>query len=50
MKTWSELSDEQKFLVDRFPASAEFSKKERQKHRFCTKCWFEDTRPEPSIT
>ncbi len=46
MKTWEELSDEQKFLAERLPLSAEFSSKQRKKHRFCERCWFEDFRLE----
>ncbi len=42
MKTWAELTDEQKFLAERLPSSAEFSRKQRKKHRFCERCWFED--------
>ena len=42
MKSWEELSDEQKFLVERLPLSADFSPEERKKHRFCERCWFED--------
>jgi len=46
MKTWEELSDDQKFLVERLPASAELSTEQRKKHRFCERCWFEDARAE----
>jgi hypothetical protein len=42
MKTWEELSGEQKFLVERLPMSAEFSPDQRKKHRFCERCWFEE--------
>ncbi len=42
LKSWDELSDEQKFLVERLPASAEYSPDQRKKHRFCERCWFED--------
>ena len=42
MKDWKDLTDEQKMLVERLPGSAEFSMDARQKHRFCTRCWFED--------
>jgi hypothetical protein len=41
MKTWAELTDEEKFLVERLPLSAQYSPSERRKHRFCTLCWFE---------
>lgn len=44
MKTWDELTDEQKFLAERLPASAEFTSDKRKKHRFCDRCWFEDIR------
>jgi hypothetical protein len=43
LKTWDELTDEQQFLVERLPASAEYTKEERKKHRFCTRCWFEES-------
>jgi len=42
MKSWEELSGEQKFLAERLPGSAEFSLEQRKKHRFCERCWFED--------
>jgi len=42
MKAWTELTGEQKFLVERLPGSADFTADEREKHRFCTRCWFED--------
>ena len=41
MKRWEELSDEQKFLVERLPLSKDFSLAERKRHRFCPRCWFE---------
>ncbi len=48
MKSWPELTDDEKLLVKSLPPSAEFTLQERKKHRFCTRCWFEeaDTRPE----
>jgi len=42
MKTWDELDFEQKIIVERLPASAEYSKTERKKHRFCGRCFFEE--------
>jgi hypothetical protein len=43
MKSWAELDDEQKMLVTRLPMSAEFTLAQRKKHRFCTRCWFEES-------
>jgi len=43
MKTWEELNEEQKMLVERLPASAELSLEQRKKNRFCPRCWFEQT-------
>ena len=45
MKAWTELTDDEKFLVERLPMSAEYTPEERKKHRFCTRCWFEESRP-----
>jgi hypothetical protein len=42
LRTWDELTDEQKFLIERLPASAEYTIAERKKHRFCARCWFEE--------
>jgi len=42
MKTWSELSDEEREVVKRLPAPAEYSLDERQAtHQWCTRCWYE---------
>ena len=42
LRGWSELNDEERELVRRLPASAEYSLAERQAtHRWCTKCWYE---------
>ena len=42
-KPWADLTDEEKMLAERLPASAEYSPAERKKHRFCTRCWHEQT-------
>ncbi len=42
MKAWHELNEEEQFLAERLPASAHFKVRERKKHRFCTRCWFEE--------
>ncbi len=41
MKTWAELTAEEKFLAERLPLSAEFTKRERETHLFCPRCWNE---------
>jgi hypothetical protein len=41
MKAWSDLTGEERLLAERLPMSAEYTIKERRKHRFCTRCWFE---------
>ncbi len=43
MKSWHDLDDEQKFLVERLPRNTEFTREQRKKHRFCERCWFELT-------
>ncbi len=42
MRNWNELNDEQKFLVERLPASADFTPAQRKKHRFCGRCFYEE--------
>ena len=44
LRGWSELSDEERQVVRRLPASAEYSLDERQAtHRWCARCWYETT-------
>lgn len=42
IKSWPELTDEQKMLARSLPASAEYPLSRRKKHRFCTRCWYEE--------
>lgn len=49
MKSWDELSGEQKFLAERLPFSAKFSLEQRKKHRFCERCWFEEVERENQL-
>lgn len=44
LKSWGELSDEEREVVKRLPASADYSLDERaQRHRWCPNCWHEET-------
>ncbi len=43
MRAWSELSDEEREVVRRLPASADYSVEVRQSiHRWCPRCWYEE--------
>ncbi|HMG72444.1 MAG TPA: hypothetical protein VK582_03005 [Pyrinomonadaceae bacterium] len=43
LRAWSELSDEEQELVQRLPASADYSLDVRQRtHRWCPRCWYEE--------
>lgn len=40
---WDELSDEEKMIVQRLPDSYDVTHPARiKRHRWCTKCWYED--------
>ncbi len=41
LKNWQDLTDEQKFLVERLPMSAQYTLEQRRKNLFCPRCWFE---------
>jgi hypothetical protein len=44
LRAWSELNDEEREVVRRLPASADYTFAEREaRHRWCTRCWFEAT-------
>jgi ribosomal protein S27AE len=50
MRTWDELSDNEREVVKRLPASAESDAEERQRlHRWCTRCWYETTQPKEAV-
>lgn len=43
LKAWYELSDEERETARRLPDSADFNLDERAaRHRFCTRCWYEE--------
>lgn len=42
LKTWSELTQDEREVVERLPGAREYSFEERQKmHRWCPRCWYE---------
>jgi hypothetical protein len=44
LREWSELGVEEREVVKRLPASAEFSLEERKaRRRWCTRCWYEES-------
>ncbi len=45
MKTWEELTGDEKFIVERLAMSAKFSLTERKRHLFCPRCQHEQTAP-----
>lgn len=47
LKSWKELSEDEKMFAESLPASAEWTRLVRRTHFFCTKCWYE---AKPSLT
>lgn len=44
LRPWGELSDEEREVARRLPASADFSIEERAaRHLWCVRCWYEET-------
>ena len=44
LREWSELCDEEREVVRRLPASAQYSIEDRAAlHLWCTRCWYEET-------
>ena len=47
MRTWQELTDDEREVAARLPGAADYRAAERETtHRWCTRCWYE-TRSEP---
>ncbi len=50
MKSWQELKEEEREVVERLPASAEADAAERRRrHRWCTRCWHESRDEERTV-
>jgi hypothetical protein len=50
MRSWDELSDAEREVVKRLPASADYASAVREAtHRWCTRCWFEATSGERMV-
>ena len=48
LRAWYELSEDEREVVTRLPASADFTLEERAaRHRWCTRCWHEEDFGEP---
>jgi RNase P subunit RPR2 len=39
-KTWEDLTDDEKFIIERLPDNSEFTIEQRKKHRFCKRCLY----------
>jgi hypothetical protein len=47
LRHFDELSEEEREVARRLPASADYASDERRAtHRWCTKCWYEATQAE----
>jgi len=50
MRGWDELNDDEREVARRLPASADYSLEERKaRHRWCTRCWYEETSGSPTL-
>ena len=50
MRGWNELNDEEREVVKRLPASADYPLESRTaRHRWCTRCWYEETSGSPTL-
>lgn len=50
LRAWYELSEEEREVVRRLPASSELTLAERAaRSRFCTRCWHEETAGAPGL-
>lgn len=44
LRSWQELTEEEREVTRRLPASADYGEEERRRrHRWCTRCWHEAT-------
>ena len=44
MHSWQELNEDEREVVKRLPRAVDYAVAERQRmHRWCTRCWHEET-------
>jgi hypothetical protein len=49
LQSWTELNDEEREMVKRLPAG-DYSLEERKaRHRWCVRCWYEDSGGSPTL-
>lgn len=42
LRSWHELSEDEREILKRLPGSADYNRAERESlHRWCTRCWHE---------
>lgn len=46
IKRWDELTDDERFLIERLPAPNNFSSEERRRNLFCARCFYESQETE----
>ncbi len=45
LRSWNALNEEEQIVARRLPATAEYPSNEREnRHRWCVRCWYEETR------
>jgi hypothetical protein len=50
LRRWDELNDDEREVVKRLPASADYSLDGRKaRHRWCARCWYEETSGSPTL-
>jgi hypothetical protein len=49
MRSWDQLSDQEKYLVERLPFFDDTPFTQRKKHRYCTRCWFQEQKTKNEI-
>ncbi len=50
VRGWDELNDDEREVAKRLPASADYSLEDRKaRHRWCTRCWYEETSGSPTL-
>jgi len=50
LERWEELSNEEQEVVRRLPEAVDYSPEERRAaHRWCSRCWYEEVRPDEDL-
>ena len=49
LQSWTELNDDEREMVERLPSGGYTLEERQARHRWCPRCWYEDSGGSPTL-